>query len=186
MRIIGGEAKGRILKSVRGMEVRPTAGRVREALFNILAGRVFDSRWLDLFAGSGSIGIEALSRGASRVIFVENNPKVASVLRQNVTGAGFHSRSQIMRADVIQAIQKLSFQDDKFDVVFMDPPYSKYALYKKILTMLDEKNLLTTGGVIVAESHKSNPLYSEIGRLYRVRQNRYGDSLLTFYMMKGG
>ncbi|MGH9390962.1 MAG: 16S rRNA (guanine(966)-N(2))-methyltransferase RsmD, partial [Vicinamibacteria bacterium] len=125
MRIIAGEAKGRNLAALRGLRTRPTAARVREALFDLLGDRIRGASMIDLFAGTGGVGIEALSRGARRVVFVEKDAGALRVLRKNIDLCRFSERAELLAGDVRSALRKLSRASEPFDFLFVDPPYGR-------------------------------------------------------------
>lgn len=184
MRIIAGSAKKRVLKVPSGWQGRPTADRVKESLFGILGELVVESVFLDLFAGTGNVGIEALSRGAVRAVFVEKDPRAAGAIAGNLKMSGLDSGSGIIVRDVYRALEELAGKEGSpgggFDIVFLDPPYGmgfEVPVIKKVL----ELNLLSTGGLIVAESGKRVELPPAIMAVTLKRQERYGDTLISFY-----
>lgn len=181
MRVIAGTAKRRRLLGPPGRSIRPTADRVREALFNILAVRVPGARFLDLFAGTGSVGIEALSRGAARVVFVERNERAANLIRKNLRRTGLaDARAVVYPQDALAALNILARKGERFDLIYIDPPYRKgYEL--KALVQIAGKGLLAPGGLAIAESDWRDGLPEEIGALNLWRRERYGDTLLSFY-----
>jgi len=181
MNIIGGIHKGRTISMPKGAKIRPTSNKVREALFSILSNRVIDAEVLDLFAGSGSLGIEALSRGAARSIFIDNNINCIKIIRYNIKDLELLPQSKIMQLDAMQGIKKLS-TDTKFDLIFLDPPYFNDWI-KKALIKIDQYDILKTLGLAVCEHHKKELLPEKIGRLTRFKENRYGDTVLSFYRM---
>jgi 16S rRNA (guanine(966)-N(2))-methyltransferase RsmD len=180
MKIIGGEFRGRRLKALKSVKMRPTPMRVKEALFNILGNRVVGSSFLDLYAGSGQIGIEALSRGAKEVIFVDNHPSAIRLIRTNLGFLHPEEGLKIPRNNVLKAIDNLSKAKKRFDIIFLDPPY-KSRLVKNTLQALAKSDILKTPTLVIAEHHKFLVLDKEIDLLERVRQERYGDTVLTFY-----
>lgn len=180
MRIIGGEFKGRRLKTLKSVKMRPTPMRVKEALFNILGNRVIGSSFLDLYAGSGQLGIEALSRGAEKVIFIDNHPSAIRLIRTNLGFLHPEKSLKIPRNNVLKAISNLSKEKKRFDIIFLDPPYES-RLVKNTLQALAKSDILKITTLVIAEHHKSLNLDKEIGSLERVRQERYGDTVLTFY-----
>ena len=180
MKIIGGEFGGRRLKALKSIKMRPTPMRVKEALFNILCNRVVGSSFLDLYAGSGQIGIEALSRGAKEVIFVDNHPSAIRLIRTNLGFLPYEKSPKIPRNNVLRAISSLSKEKKRFDIIFLDPPYES-RLVKNTLQALAKSDILKITTLVIAEHHKSLNLDKEIGSLGRVRQERYGDTVLTFY-----
>lgn len=184
MRVIGGTAKRRQLRTLTGRSIRPTAARVREALFNILAVKIPGAHFLDLFAGTGSVGIEALSRGAARVIFVEREKFAVSLIRENLRRTGFTGEKAVVYPqDALAALNILARRGERFDLIYIDPPYGKgYEL--KSLQVIAQKGLLASGGLAIAESNWRDELPKEIGSLILVRRERYGDTLLSFYTYK--
>lgn len=183
LRVIAGLARGRKLKVPRVSWLRPTSDRVKESLFNILAPKVPGSIFLDLFAGSGSIGIEALSRGCARTIFVENNPKAVSYIRKNLDDAGLTGGAQIYKLHVLKALYLFEKQEMKFDIIFLDPPYFKQ-YEAAVLKKIDKKGLLKKGGIVVTESSKKTFLPPRVGDLFITRRAEYGDTALNFYHQK--
>lgn len=177
MRVIAGEAKGRRLKGPRGSETRPTSDKVKEALLSILGDRVKDARVLDLFAGSGGIGIEALSRGATHVDFVEVAEAISDLLEQNLTACGFGDRASIYRMDAFRFIKQIH---RPYDLVFADPPYHNWQL-KKLLPVLGQGAMISPDGLAVVEHFHKIHLPKEIGNLEAVRSYEYGDTVLTLY-----
>ena len=164
----------------RGPRIRPLTEQARAALFNILAARTVDGRFLDLFAGTGAVGIEALSRGAARAVFVELDRAAVLAIRQNLASTGFTDRAEIYALDVIRALKILSGQEAQFDVIFMGAPYDSPAL-EQALIMLSETALLKPDGVLIAEHRKQHRLQAEYKKLKMVRDSRYGETVLSFY-----
>ena len=180
-RIIGGGVKGRRLKTPAGHATRPTGARVRQTLFDILAPEIPGCRFLDAFAGSGAVGLEALSRGAAEVVLVESNPAAAAALRENVRAlASAGGEARVYRQDARVALLGLANEGASFDVVYLDPPYES-DLYEPLLTLLGERGLLAEGGAAVAEHFHKRPLPGTIGGLTRTREVRVGDHRLSFY-----
>ncbi|HOV78529.1 MAG TPA: 16S rRNA (guanine(966)-N(2))-methyltransferase RsmD [Bacillota bacterium] len=178
--MISGSAKKQLLKTPRGVDVRPTADRVKEALFNILGGRVPGSVFLDLFAGTGNIGIEALSRGADKAVFVENKIKHVRVIKENLKTTGFESKARVLHLDVADALHLLKREELSFDIIFMDPPYSK-GFETSTLAGIAAFGLLKQHGIIIVESRKDGLPSGEIDGLKMTRAERYGDTLLSFF-----
>jgi len=180
LRVITGIAKGRRLKAPRGLETRPTTDRTKESLFNIIGNRINGIMFLDLYAGTGAIGIEALSRGAGLAVFVENNPRALKVIRENLALTGLTGHARVLSQDAERAIETLAAEGSKFDIVFMDPPYLK-GLVKTGLKKIDECRIVASGGLVIAESGKLDVLPESTGRLQLIRREKYGDSDLSFY-----
>lgn len=182
-RIIGGHGKGRRLKAPRGLATRPTGSRVRQALFDILAPRLPGCRFLDAFAGSGAVGLEALSRGASRVVLVDEGREAVEAISHNVKlvapGGG---EVQVLRQDTRAAVRRLAERGHRFDVVFLDPPYES-ELYEPLLELCATTTILDDQGIVVAEHFHKKALPERIGRLSRTREVRMGDHRLSFYVL---
>ncbi len=178
MRVISGKAKGRRLKLPPESYTRPTADRVKEALFNILGERVYGSIFLDCFAGSGSIGIEALSRGAERVHFVEKNPAVLKILEQNLEKTGFKEQSRIWKGDAQRVLQR-GFSGEIFDIIFLDPPYALINP-EDFLDLIEKNWFLKSLGIVILETSSQADLF-DLG-FWRLAENRvYGDTRLLIW-----
>lgn len=181
MRIIAGRGRGRRLESPRGDATRPTGSRVKQTLFDILAAEIPGSRFLDVFAGGGGIGLEAVSRGAARVVLVDDRADAAAAMRRNaqlLAEAGGEIR--VFRQDARVAVPALAAAGERFDVIFLDPPYAS-DLYEPLLEEIGSVGILAPGGVVVAEHFHKRSLPETIGSLDRVRSVRVGDHRLTFY-----
>lgn len=175
MRIISGQFKGRKLKTLDGMNTRPTADRVKESLFNILGNKVYDANVLDLFAGSGSLGLEALSRGAVSCVFVDSSKAAISIVEENVKLCRQEKNSKLINKDYIEVLKLV---DEKFDIIFVDPPYSKGIE----LVVLDRaKNILTEDGVIIVETDQTDIPPDEINGLVKYDSRKYGRTIISFY-----
>jgi len=181
IRIIAGRAKGRKLSAPDGLETRPTGARVRQTLFDILAPRIEGARFLDLCAGAGGVGFEALSRGAARVVLVDSGAPAILALKTNAqTLAGAGGDVTILRQDARRAVAALADEGRRFDVIFLDPPYEG-TLYEDVLDALAKSPLLADDGVIVAQHFKKRALPVTIAGLARTRAVRVGDHDLSFY-----
>ncbi len=178
MRVIGGTSRGRKLAGPRGLDVRPTADPVKEALFNILADRTPGACFLDLFAGTGNIGIEALSRGARQATFVESSPAVSRLLRANLQRCGFerHADVRVMPVSRFLTRQRIPV----YDIVFLDAPYQTPEA-EKVLPSLGRDAIIRANGVVVVEHFHTSPLDDRIGQLTLVKTYRYGDTCLSVY-----
>ncbi|GIW41282.1 MAG: rRNA methyltransferase [Candidatus Binatia bacterium] len=183
-RVLGGTAKGRPLRVGRGLAIRPTESRLRGALFDILGSRfdLGDARLLDLFAGSGSLGIEALSRGAGFVVFVEKSPVAVRTLRENLVRCGFADRARVLQAPVEAALRRLASQGEKFDGVFVDPPYERGFL-GPTLRALDRLGLLRPGGWVAVHRTTREPVEDRYGELRLTRERRYGTRAVSVYAL---
>jgi len=177
MRVIAGEAKGRRLKSPRGTDTRPTSDKVKEALFSILGNRIVDARMLDLFAGTGAIGIEALSRGAARVDFVESDRAMVDILEKNLTACGFQARAETHRTDAFKFLKQ---SHGPYNLIFADPPYHAWHL-KKLLPAVERGDMISPGGLLIVEHYRRIALPDSVGKLQVVRSYEYGDTVLTLY-----
>jgi 16S rRNA (guanine966-N2)-methyltransferase len=178
MRVTGGIGKGRRLKVPAGLRVRPTSDKVKQALFNILGEKVKDAVFLDLYAGVGGVGIEALSRGAGRVVFVDDSRDSLRVVKRNVEQTGFGERAQVIPHRAETFLRKTH---ERFDIVFLDPPYS---LQPEIpLALVSDSEVLNPDAIVVAEHFKRQPSPKQAGRLTLYREAQYGDTVLAFYKL---
>lgn len=183
MRVIAGQFRSRPLIAPKGLDTRPTSDRLRETLFNVLAPRIAGSVFLDLYAGSGAVGIEALSRGAQQVIFVENVEPALRTIRANLSSLGIHGGYALEARSASAALKRLATAGTAADLVFLDPPYSDIAEYDSTLTLLggEWRQLLAPGAIIIAEHLKKLDLAASYGALHRYRTLKQGDSVLSFY-----
>jgi 16S rRNA (guanine966-N2)-methyltransferase len=189
MRVIAGEYRSRPLRSLPGLEIRPTADRLRETLFNVLSAgnpeALAGSTWLDLYAGTGAVGIEALSRGARMVSFVETSKAAADLIAANLKSLGIARGFQVIRTDAVKAVRKLEEAGSVADYVFLDPPYSLEQEYAKTLAALAESKLLREPSLVVAEHQKKFDPGEAFGGLRRYRTLVQGDVALSFYRRVG-
>lgn len=174
MKIITGKFKGRSIEMPKG--IRPTSDKVREALFEILKDKIGGSSFLDLYCGSGAIGIEALSRGAKSVTFIDNDFKCIKSLKKNLTALNI-SLVNIYSKDAIQSLKSIARD---FDIIFLDPPYYK-DIAKKTLIALSDCDILARNALVIIEAHKKDILPEEAGTLKKIRTCKYGDTKLEFY-----
>jgi 16S rRNA (guanine966-N2)-methyltransferase len=181
MRVIAGKYKSRRLVAPEGVQTRPTSDRLRETLFNVVAPRIEGSVWLDLFAGSGAVGIEALSRGAQRVYFVESSTAAARVIRNNLHTLEISKEVEILERDALAALRLLNTQSVAYDFIFLDPPYRKMDDYEQVLNFISQSRLLSSGGKVIAEHDKHFDPGESFGPLRRYRVLRQGDAVLSFY-----
>jgi len=185
MRVIAGTYRSRILKSLKGRALRPTSDRLRETLFNVLGADVAGSRLLDLFAGTGAIGIEALSRGAVEVVFIENHAPAAALIRRNLESIGVRKGATVLAADVVRGLEKLASEKRGetccFDFIFLDPPYDAANDYARVLESLGSGNLLSPSGLVIAEHRRNFDLPDRMGALQCYRVLKQGDAALSFY-----
>jgi 16S rRNA (guanine966-N2)-methyltransferase len=179
VRVIAGKAKGRRLKMVPGSSTRPVGERVKEALFGILGESVVDARFLDLFAGTGSVGIEALSRGASYAVFVDQRRQAVVTIRDNLALTGLKDRAQVVRADVFAYLRKEDLEP--FDFIYVAPPQYK-GLWVETLLSLEESALLKADGLVVAQIHPKEYVELDLETLIPSQRRKYGSTLLCFYV----
>jgi 16S rRNA (guanine966-N2)-methyltransferase len=188
MRIIAGTFRSRQLKSLKDMALRPTSDKLRETLFNVLADLVAGSRFVDLFAGTGAVGIEALSRGAREAIFVEKYPPAVALIKKNLESLEIRTGARVLPRDALHALKRLveepAAANARADIVFLDPPYAEKEEYKSVLCFLGEANLLAENAVVIAEHQRSLDLPETFGKLKRVRVLRQGDAALTFFRFR--
>ena len=188
MRVIAGTYRSRPLRSLRGMDVRPTSDRLRETLFNVLTSGNPDalagSVWLDLFAGTGAVGIEAFSRGAREVYFVDSSAAASALVRTNLTSLGIEEGAEIMEGDVPVALRRLDAQAMTVDFCFLDPPYRQESAYEETLGFLSQSRLLKPSGIVIAEHDKRFDPGDRLGALERYRRLQQGDAALSFYHLK--
>jgi len=180
MRVTGGAGRGRRLKVPSGSRVRPTSDKVKQALFNILGDRVADASFLDLYAGAGGVGIEALSRDAGRVVFVDASRDSLAVVKQNIARTGLGDRAQAVLSAVETFLKKKS---ETFDIIFLDPPYAEEM--RPLLELIADSGIMKPDGVVIAEHFKKQPSPKHAGVLGLYREARYGDTVLAFYKLRG-
>jgi 16S rRNA (guanine966-N2)-methyltransferase len=185
MRVIAGQYRRRTLRSLPGLEIRPTADRLRETLFDVLCSgnpnALADSTWFDLYAGTGAVGIEALSRGARMVYFVESSKAAAGLIAANLKSLGISQGFQILRVDSAKALQQLEASAIGGDYVFLDPPYSMRDEYAKALAALAESKLLRERSIVIAEHEKRFDPGEAFAVLQRYRKLVQGEAALSFY-----
>jgi len=185
MRVIAGKFRSRRLKAVPGMDVRPTSDRLRETLFDILtAGNpaaLEGTVWIDFYAGTGAVGIEALSRGAAMVYFVESAPGAAELIRKNLFALGITSGFQVLRQDTVRALQAWDQSGIQADFVFLDPPYAMETAYGHALTALSSAAFVLAETIVIVEHQKKFDPGEQVGELKRYRLLKQGDAALSFY-----
>lgn len=180
MRVIAGKLRGRRLTAPRGRDIRPTGDRLKETLFNILRPRIEGARFLDAFSGTGAIGIEALSRGAASVVFVDSNESGCRVLRQNLEHCAIVDRFHLLKADIFTAFRRMARAGERFDILFLDPPY-EWGPFGNLLGELVRCGLADAESLVVIEHHRRAAL-PEKGPGYRcIRTTIQGDHCLSFY-----
>jgi 16S rRNA (guanine(966)-N(2))-methyltransferase RsmD len=181
MRVIAGKYKSRRLGAPAGVQTRPTSDRLRETLFNVVAAKVSGSVWLDLFAGSGAIGIEAISRGARMVYFVESSRQAVRAIRDNLAGLEIEDGYEILEREAPIALRMLDAQAVVCDFCYLDPPYRKMGDYENVLGFISQSRLLDQDGLVIAEHDKHFDPGEAFGSLRRQRKLKQGDSVLSFY-----
>jgi 16S rRNA (guanine966-N2)-methyltransferase len=179
LRVIGGNLKGKKLFSAKGQNLRPTSDRVREAIFDILQNQFQGRNILDLFAGTGALGIEALSRGAKRAVFVEGGARSLGVLRRNIEECRLKEQAEVVGREARVAIKILEARGESFELIFLDPPYSK-GLARRVLEVLSRSSIVTAGTLVVAEHSLSEELDS-MPIWQRIDRRRYGRTLVSFF-----
>lgn len=187
MRVIAGKYRRRLLKTLRGRALRPTSDRLRETLFNILGASVEDSVFVDLYAGTGAIGIEALSRGAAEVIFIEKHASAANLIRRNLESLGALSGAVILAVDAVRGLDQIAHRRFgerlQADYIFLDPPYAALEEYLRVLEYLDQSKLLAPSGIIIVEHRSGLELPERLSQIERVRLVEQGDAALSFYRL---
>ncbi|MBX9570041.1 MAG: 16S rRNA (guanine(966)-N(2))-methyltransferase RsmD [Candidatus Obscuribacterales bacterium] len=181
MRITGGEARGRVITAPPGLEIRPTSSKVRQAFFNILGNKIYGCRFLDLCAGTGLMGIEALSRGAASLISVEVDKTFAKQIQTNLKHLGYADQSEVISTHVERALPLLT--EKSFDIIFADPPY-KDRLVKKLPNLIGQFNLLDDGVFILEHLKSTTPEVSEDSPLALTSTRNYGQTSISFYQLK--
>ncbi len=179
MRVNTGSAKGRRLISPKGNKIRPTSSRIKEALFSIIGNKINESIFLDGFSGTGNIGIEALSRGASKCLFIENHKESLSIIKKNLSITNLLENSLIINKSFIQGIKYVSSLHFKIDIIFLDPPYIK-GLIQPALIAIIEGNILNKYGIIIVEHDKNDIIMEPMG-LACYKQKKYGNTILSFF-----
>ncbi|MBU4362623.1 16S rRNA (guanine(966)-N(2))-methyltransferase RsmD [bacterium] len=180
MRIVAGKNKGNILKSPKDLSVRPTSEKVREALFDILGTSVKETSFLDLFAGTGAVGIEALSRGAREVIFIEKELKCIKIIKENLEKTGNSQNAIVYKIDFFSGLKLLVKKNYLFDYIFLDPPYS-IGLVNISLLEIAKLPILRHNGLVIAQHHKKEKVMENLNNLRLFNQRRYGECYLSFY-----
>ena len=183
MRIIAGKYRSRQVQTAAGTDVRPTTDMLRETLFNVVAAAlpIEDTVWLDVYAGSGAVGIEALSRGARQVYFIESSKKAGAVIRKNLKGLNIESGWEIVERDAAAALRRLDSQAIASDVCFLDPPYAEEEEYEDTLGFLSQSQMIGPQSLVIAEHSKRFDPGDQVGALVRFRKLKQGDAMLSFY-----
>lgn len=182
MKIISGTLKGRNIEGYNIEGTRPTMDRVKESLFGMIQDYIKDSTVLDLFAGSGNLGVEAISNGAKIAYFIDNNPEVIKVLNKNIANLDIQSKSRVILSDWKKALNTFATQNIKFDLIFIDPPYA-YDVYEKILNKVSTLNILSDNGLIIME-HSNLHLPTTYENLILYKERNYGNKSINIYIKK--
>ena len=180
MRIVAGKNKGNVLKSPKDLSVRPTSEKVREALFDILRTDIKETCFLDLFAGTGAVGIEALSRGAKKVIFIEKEPKCIKIIKENLEKTKNSQNAVVYKIDFLSGLKLLSKKNYLLDYIFLDPPYSR-GLVNISLLEISNLPILRKSGWVIAQHYKKEKVMENLNNLKLFNQKRYGECYLSFY-----
>ncbi|MFZ3329763.1 MAG: 16S rRNA (guanine(966)-N(2))-methyltransferase RsmD [Candidatus Acidiferrales bacterium] len=183
MRVIAGKYRSRRLKGPGTMRIRPTSDRLRETLFDVLGPSIADSYFVDLFAGTGAVGIEAVSRGARDVFFVESSVKAARLIRENLASLEIRNGAEVIEADAVRGLERLASRHLMADFIFLDPPYEKADEYSDVLEFLDASHLIAPRGIVIVEHFSKMELPQRLDRLECTREIEQGDTLLTFYRL---
>lgn len=183
MRIIGGTYRSLPLKAPKSGGLRPTSDQLRETIFDVLGPRIEGASFLDAYAGTGAVGLEAISRGAGDVVFIEHHPAAAELIRENLIKLGIRSGFRLISSKVYSALDRLSAEGAKFDFVFLDPPYEAIREYHHILRQLGRSKLIGPESTVIVEHSRHVKLEEEYGNLRRVRMVRHGDAQLGFYQL---
>lgn len=181
MRVIAGKYKGRVLKMPKSADVRPTQDRIKESMFEILKTCIADADVLELFAGSGSLGIEALSRGAKSVVFVEREDKCIDIINENLDKLHVDTGADVIKSDAFRAIRNFSEQGARFGVVIADPPYRAEYIIRKLLIKFNMYDILKPPFIVVIEHSKKDHIPQKEGNIILLKQYNYGDTILSVY-----
>lgn len=183
MRIIAGTYRGLPLKTLKGGKLRPTSEQLRETLFDVLGPAIADATFLDAYAGSGAVGLEALSRGAREVVFIEHHRPAIGIIRKNLEALEIVSGFQLLTCAVLTGLERLAQEGEQFDYVFLDPPYDEIREYHHALRQLARSELIRPASLVVAEHSRHMRLEEDYGALRRFRLLRHGDAQLAFYRL---
>lgn len=180
MRIITGIAKGRKIIAPEGMDTRPTSDRVKESVFNIISKKVYGARVLDLFSGTGNLGLEAISRGAEWCTFIEKNKITHKILLENVNNLGFSEKCEVYSRDAFDVLEMLGKNSEKYDIIFLDPPYSK-GLIERAIIKISENSLINNKGIIMSEYDENDVIPENINGINIFRTEKYGRTKISFW-----
>lgn len=181
MRVISGYARGKRLKAPSGLHTRPITDMIKEALFNVWGSDIDESSVLDLFAGSGSVGIEALSRGAARAVFVDNDKNAVKIIHENLHNCGFNNGYELYHNDVFRAVDIFSRNHRCFDYIYIDPPFTEDRIFDQVMMALGKADILDREGILVIRTRRQRELTPSFGKLIKYREKSYGESTLHYY-----
>jgi 16S rRNA (guanine966-N2)-methyltransferase len=180
MRIITGIAKGRKILAPEGIDTRPTSDRVKESVFNRISKKIYGARVLDMFSGTGNLGLESLSRGAQTCTFIEKNKNTHRILVENITSLGSKENSEVYNNDAFDILEKIGRNAAKYDIIFLDPPYSK-GLVEKAILKINEIDLLDDGGIIMSEYDENDVIPESLNNIKIYRTEKYGRTKISFW-----
>lgn len=183
MRVIAGSAKGKKLLAPSGLDTRPITDRIKEALFNVLSWDIENALFLDLFAGSGSVGIEALSRGADQVSFVDKGNAAVRIIKENLENCGFKNKAEVLCLDVFKSLQYFQRQEHKFDIIYVDPPFTNEKIFDDFMAAIDNVAILREDGILIIRTRRQKSMPDTLNTLQKYRCNHYGESTLHYYRL---
>lgn len=186
MRVIAGKAKGRPLIAPEGFNTRPITSKIKEAIFSSLQTYIPDSYFLDLFAGSGSMGIEAMSRGAGKVVFVEKDRRATEIIKKNLLKCNFTDGYELYQEDVFKCVKWLEDRGYKFDVIYLDPPFTVDEIFMPVMELLESTDILSPDGVILIRTRTEKSMPDSIGNLQKYKLKSYGISSVHYYAKAEG
>lgn len=184
MRVIAGKARGRQLIAPEGFDTRPITAKIKEALFSSWQMRLYDANFLDLFSGSGSMGIEAISRGAKNVVFVEKDKRAIDIINKNLSACKFTDGYELYQDDVFKRIQWLKDRSYAFDIIYLDPPFTVDEIFLPVMEALSDGKILAEEGLIAIRTRREKEMPEVIGKLKKYRIKSYGISSIHFYNME--
>lgn len=183
MRVISGKARGRQLIAPEGMDTRPITAKIKEALFSSWQMRLYDSDFLDLFSGSGSMGIEAMSRGARSVVFAEKDKRAVDIINKNLAACKFFDGYELYHDDVFNVIEIMKKQERTFDIIYLDPPFTVDEIFLPVIKSLSDGKLLKEDAIIAIRTRKEKEMPESIGTITKYRIKTYGISAIHFYSL---
>jgi 16S rRNA (guanine966-N2)-methyltransferase len=184
MRIIAGVVKGFLLKTPKGFDVRPTSDRVKETVFNILSSQITGATVLDLFAGTGNLGLEALSRGAISAMFLDASSKSLAVVKENIAHTNFNDRCEVRKTDALVGMNFFQKSHIKFDLIFCDPPYNRGLVGKVLINLDNPDSILSLDGILIVEHSRHEGWPDSLGYLQLRRTEKFGETLISFVTRK--